>query len=121
MKISIDLDQTLWQHQAFFRAFIRAMQRDGHQVGILTSHKFIHEPADRALMEKRGFPEPDFYIGRRDTGGDYAAQKATAIVNHGIDIHFDDGTAEQVRLALGPRAYSVVSVMPRGEEHEHFE
>lgn len=121
MKISIDLDQTLWHHQAFFRAFMRAMQRDGHQVGILTSHKFIHEAADRALMEKRGFPNPDFYIGRRDIGGDYAKQKAVAIVNHGIDIHFDDGMANQVRHALGKRGHAVIGVMPRGREDESFE
>ena len=122
MKISLDLDGTLWHHQAFFRSFMRAMQEQGHKVGILTSHKVIHRDADLALLEKRGFPEPDFYIGRPLDGGvDYMALKSVAIQNHGIDIHFEDGDADKLRKVMGREAYKVVSVMPRGREDEHCE
>ena len=121
MKISIDLDGCLWHHQTFFREFMRAMQAAGHQVGILTSHKNIHEPADRALLEKRGFPAPDFYIGRTNGIKNYAAYKAHIILASGIDLHFEDGLAEEMRALLLKDAYRVVSVAPRGTEEKHFE
>lgn len=127
MKISIDLDGVLWHNQAFFRSFMLAMQKEGHQVGILTSHKIIHEFADRALMEKRDFPCPDFYIGRpkdhkeRTDGLSYAALKVKAIQEHGIDYHFDDSITECIRESLGPDAYKIISIAHRGEEENHFE
>jgi hypothetical protein len=99
------------------------MQDAGHQVGILTSHKIIHEPADLALLEKRGFPQPDFYIGRPldSQGIDYAILKSLAIRENRIDIHFDDGDAEKLRNLLGEESYKLITVMPRGREDEHFE
>lgn len=121
MKISIDLDGCLWHHQAFFRDLMRGMQAAGHQVGILTSHKTIHEPADQALLAARGFPEPDFYIGRVNGVVDYAAHKAHIILTCNIDLHFEDGLAEQMRALLFNDAYRVVSVAPRGTEEQHFE
>ena len=121
MRISIDLDGTLWHHQTFFRAFMHAMQAQGHQVGILTSHKIIHREADLALLEKRGFPAPDFYIGRPLDGGvDYVALKVVAIQNHGIDMHFEDGDADRLRKAMGSKAYKIISVLARGREDESF-
>lgn len=125
MKISIDLDGVLWHNQKFFRAFMRSMQASGHQVGILTAHKVIHRPADLALMEKRGFPAPDFYIGRpldmphREEG--YGAWKAAVVMNEGIDIHFEDGLAMQMRHELRSESYRIFPVFARGGEDEHFE
>jgi hypothetical protein len=121
MKISIDLDGCLWHHQAFFRDLMRGMQTAGHEVGILTSHKTIHEPADRALLAARGFPEPDFYYGRKDGITDYAAYKVSALLVMGIDLHFEDYLAEQMRALLLKDAYRVVSMVPRGTEEQHFE
>ena len=121
MKISIDLDGCLWHHQAFFRDFMRSMQSAGHQVGILTSHKTIHEPADRALLAARGFPGPDFYIGRANGVVNYAAYKVYIILDRDIDLHFEDGLAEEMRALLLQDAYRVVSVAPRGTEEQHFE
>ena len=121
MKISIDLDGCLWHHQEFFREFMKAMQDAGHAVGILTSHKTIHEQADRALLEKRGFPEPNFYIGRANGVIDYAAYKAHIILDCKIDLHFEDGLADEMRKYLGTEAFRVVGVAPRGTEGEHFE
>jgi hypothetical protein len=123
VKISIDLDCTLWHHQNFFRALIPAMQAAGHQVGILTSHKIIHRPADLALLRERGFPEPNFYLGRAldSKGEDYAILKARAIRENGVDMHFDDGLAEQIRTELGEDAYRVIAMTPRGREDEHYD
>jgi hypothetical protein len=119
--ISIDLDGTLWHHQRFFREFMKAMQGAGHKVGILTSHKMIHEPADRALLRERGFPRPNFYIGREDGDADYAKCKAAAIRDCNIDIHFEDGLTDKLRKELGDKAYRVMGVLPRGKEGENFE
>ena len=121
MKISIDLDGCLWHYQTFFRDLMSGMQAAGHQVGILTSHKFIHQPADRALLAARGFPEPDFYIGRLNGVVDYAACKVHFILTLGIDLHFEDRHFEKMRELLGADAYRVISVAPRGAEEQHFE
>ena len=121
MKISIDLDGCLWHHQAFFRDLMRGMQAAGHQVGILTSHKTIHMMADLALLEKRGFPQPDFFYDRVTGVTDYAAYKTHIILEHSIDLHFEDGLAEKMRALLLKDAYRVVSVAPRGTEEQHFE
>ena len=121
MKISIDLDGCLWHHQTFFRDLMRGMQAAGHQVGILTSHKSIHMMADLALLEKRGFPLPDFYLARMSGVVDYAAFKANVILERGIDLHFEDGLAEEIRALLLKDSYRVVSVAPRGTEEQHFE
>jgi hypothetical protein len=121
MKISIDLDGCLWHHQTFFRDLMRGMQSAGHQVGILTSHKKIHISADLALLEKRGFPLPDFYFDRPNGVIDYAAYKAHVILERGIDLHFEDGLAEEMRALLLKDAYRVVSVAPRGTEEQHFD
>ena len=131
MIISIDLDCVLWHKQSFFRSFIKAMQQEGHKVGILTSHKVLHESADRALLRERGFVQPDFYIGRPMSAGratleELAQLKAQAIREHGIDLHFDDGHGSDVfcarlRELLGKQAYRLVVVTPRGGEEEHFE
>ena len=123
MKISIDLDGVLWHNQTFFRSLMRGLKEDGHLVGILTSHKIIHEFADRALMEKRGFPCPDFYIGRpMDSKGiEYDVLKSLAIKEHGIDLHFEDGDSNTLRNLMGDSRYKIISMVPRGKEDEHFE
>lgn len=123
MKISLDLDGVLWHNQTFFRSLMRGLQADGHKVGILTSHKIIHESADRALMEKRGFPCPDFYIGRPldSKGIDYAVLKSLEIREYDIDLHFEDGDAERLKNLLGEQAYKIIAVTPHGGEDEHFE
>ena len=129
--ISADLDGALWHHQRFMRELFLSMQARGHEVGILTSHKLLHEHADRALLRERGFPEPSFYIGRPmsvrgATLEELAQLKAQAIREHGIDLHFDDGHGSDVfcarlRELLGKQAYRLVVVTPRGGEEEHFE
>ena len=91
MKISLDYDGTIWQHQEFFKAFIKAMQAAGHKVGMLTAHRPETKDKDIALMVARGFSRPDFYIGRPSgTGMGIGAYKAKMIEENNIDYHFDD-------------------------------
>jgi len=52
---------------------------------------------------------------------DYAAYKAHIILTSNIDLHFEDGLAEEMRALLLEDAYRVVSVAPRGTEEQHFE
>jgi hypothetical protein len=125
LRISIDLDGCLYHNIAFFREFTNAMRGKGHKVGILTSHKMIHEKADRALLREYGIPEIDFYIGRpvdmphQEDG--YGEWKVGQILMQGIDVHFEDGYAQKMRYVLGNEAHRVFPMLPRGKEEDHFE
>jgi len=93
MKFSIDFDGTMWQHMDFFREFMIAMQARGHQVGCLTGHNAPDmEQPDINLMVARGFPKPDFWLGRTPEYIPYngAKFKSDMIKQYNIDIHFDD-------------------------------
>ena len=115
MKISIDMDGTLWQHQDFFRAFMKAMQKDGHQVGILTSHSHKIESGDRRLMQGRGFTEPDFFLNRKDDSEHGAPFKIRTIKEQGIDYHFDDfDFGASTSMGEHPRIFRVWFEKPEG-------
>lgn len=129
MKISIDYDGTMWSHMAFFRAFMIAMQKEGHQVGCLTGHNAPMREKNIALMVARGFPKPDFWFGRTEeyvprNGSIY---KSVVILRENIDIHFDDcdfGNPESLRLFrefLGDQFYRLMIVEARFPTHVHFE
>lgn len=102
MKISIDLDGTLYDHPEFFCEFVRLFQAAGHQVGILTGHKAEHEQHDRDKLTVLNI-HPDFYLGRTPeymplNGSIF---KRDMIRQHDIDLHFDDcdyGNKESERL-----------------------
>lgn len=91
MKISVDLDGTLYAHAAFFRALFRLYQAAGHTVGVLTGHADYGEEHDRKKLGDMGIV-PDFYLGRTPA---YIPRngmhfKLDMIADHGIDLHFDD-------------------------------
>lgn len=91
MKISIDFDGTITRYPEFFSAMMRAMQNDGHQVGILTGHHHEQEKDDLKWLLYHDFPVPDFWIGRSPTNDpDTSDHKLTSIARHKIDLHFDD-------------------------------
>lgn len=92
MIISIDLDGTAWRHQEFFAAFTRAMKKDGHTVGILTSHEVNIKDADLDLFYKRFKVGADFWIGREMGEGfeNHRDWKIQKVKQHNIDYHFDD-------------------------------
>jgi hypothetical protein len=91
VKVSIDLDGTLFAHPEFFVLVGTLLQAAGHQVGILTGHKADAEEHDRKKLAVLGFT-PDFYLGRTEAymplnGAHF---KSDMIREHNIDIHFDD-------------------------------
>lgn len=92
MIISIDLDGTAWRHREFFGAFARAMKKDGHKVGILTSHEDTIAGADMALFKARFGIEADFWIGRKVNEGfeNHKDWKVLKLKEFNIDYHFDD-------------------------------
>ena len=94
MKISIDLDGTAWRHQRFFAALARALQADGHEVGVFTAHGDNLREADLRLWRARGFPEPDFFYNHADAGERNGIPirdwKLAFIHRAGIDCHIDD-------------------------------
>ena len=129
MKISIDYDGTMWSHMAFFRELMKAMQLQGHQVGVLTGHNEECREADIALMVDRGFPRPDFWFGRT---AEYQPMngsifKSAVIEREGIDIHFDDcdfgnqRSREIFEERLGAGAYRVFKVPHREPTSIHYE
>ena len=128
MKVSIDLDGTLWQHMGFFRALMQSMQSQGHRVGILTGHDDRIREQDVALMVARGFPRPDFYFGKQtlaDLESNGSHFKARIIQQEAIDIHFDDhdfgnSESESLMSQLGV-SDRVVKVPFRLPLSEHFE
>lgn len=102
MKISIDLDGTLYFKPDFFCDFMSQMQRIGHAVGVLTGHKAESQCDDRVKLAAYRF-FPDFYLGRTPEYIPFngAKFKCDMIRAHGIDIHFDDmdyGNLDTVRI-----------------------
>jgi hypothetical protein len=103
MKISLDLDGTLYRYPDFFRMLMIALQSAGHEVGILTGHSQDSEAHDRQKLARMGFPPPDFYFGRTP---EYmplngAHRKSDVIRTQGIAMHFDDydyDNPETIRL-----------------------
>ena len=128
MRISIDFDGTMWSHMGFFREFMRAMQSAGHQVGVLTGHSASTAEADIRLMIARGFPRPDFYLGRTTEYLPFngAKFKLDMIRLHGIDYHFDDfdyDNPETTRLfdEVADIRHRIVKVRWREPHSTHYE
>lgn len=92
MKISIDLDGTLYSHMTFFKLLWLALKQHGHEVGILTGHSLESQATDRKIITDLGFPEPDFYLGRTPEHIPFngAIFKIEMIKQHNIDMHYDD-------------------------------
>ena len=82
---------------------------------------------DLSLMEKRGFPKPDFWFGRTSGYVHAAACKVATILREDIDIHFDDcdygsqQTLEFFRTGLGEQDYRLMIVKDRAPMNAHFE
>ena len=119
MKFSLDFDGTTWQHQEFFIAFMKAMQAAGHQVGMLTGHKENIKERDIDLMLKRGFPKPDFWLGRPNDASIHGGSfKPRMIEEHNIDYHFDDCDFSQPKcielMGDPPRLFRVWHEKPKG-------
>lgn len=128
MKVSIDFDGTMWDHMAFFRDLMKSLQAAGHEVGCLTGHEPRIMENDIALMVARGFPKPDFWLGRTPEYVPFngAKFKIDMIRAHGIDVHFDDfdyNNPETKRLfdEAADVRYKVFKVEHREPRGTHYE
>ena len=128
MKISLDLDGTILSHIGFFREFAKLYVASGHEVGILTAHRSNHRRADKLYLRSLSFPDPMFWIDRPyGSNENYAEFKAKAIIENGIDLHFDDcdfGKREvesSMRAILGDQQHRLIKVTPRFPEDKHYE
>ena len=95
--ISFDLDGTAWKYRREFSALAHILKSSGHKVGILTAHNENLMEADIRLWKARGFPDADFYICRSSAYREnrYASMgtgrwKSEMLLEHNIDIHFED-------------------------------
>jgi hypothetical protein len=93
MKIALDLDGTCWKHKEFFINLCKSMKNMGHSIGILTAH-FEEECKNKDLDKwiNDGFPQPDFYIGRKGDEHNMliGEWKRNMLDKYKIDYLFDD-------------------------------
>jgi len=99
VKVGIDLDGTAWKYREFFSILMRAMQKAGLQVGIITAHCNMREE-DLQLFSNRRFPTPDFYISKveGERGIPSREWKIKKCFENGIEYLFDDFDTDEVRL-----------------------
>lgn len=92
MKISIDFEGTYTEHRAFFNEFAKAMQNEGHKIGIITGER---DKKKEAIKEELGF-EPDFmYLwGETETIANANLWKAQKMDMEDVYLHFDDDASE---------------------------
>lgn len=109
MKISFDLDGTLFKYPNELIAFAKFMQGMGHEVGLLTGHSITHLEANVLPGIRQSGWEPSFYIGRDfepppvwDSYEKDRFWKPEQIEKHNIDIHFDDNA--DIILQANPKA-----------------
>lgn len=129
MKISLDLDGTVWDHMHYFREMMKTMLPQGIQVGILTGHSQESKDKDIELMVARGFPVPSFYYGKTPYEMQFngAVSKSIKIKEEHIDMHYDDcdyANPETLRLfqeLLGDQMYKLCIVHHREPRGVHFE
>lgn len=130
MKIAIDYDGTWMEHTMVYCKLMKALQVDGHQVGIMTGRlkDTYHEDLER--ITQRGLT-PDFFYNTGDfdcaerelsywieTGQVTAERdlvvcifKARMCNDNGIDILFDDA-ADMIRVFLPQGCQTVVLKSP---------
>lgn len=129
MKISFDMDGTVWSHMAYFRTMMIAFKAQGHEIGILTGHRHTMKDDDIALLVARGFPKPDFWFGREEPDMPFngAIMKSRRILSEKIDYHYDDldfNNPDTLRLfkeGLKEQFYRLIIVTHREPVNTHFE
>mgnify|MGYP000964135028 CR=1 FL=1 len=95
MIVSIDYDGCYTEHKDFFDAMAISMQKQGHQVGVITGER-EHERG--RLMRALGFT-PDFLDlwGEFETIANGAQWKVARLYDRGVGLHFDDDARELKR------------------------
>lgn len=92
MIFSFDLDGVLYEYSGALVPIITSLKLAGHQVGVLSGHRQESEEKDRAKLLSMGYPEFDFYFGRRpeDMPFNGAIRKSQVLRDQEVDFHFDD-------------------------------
>jgi FMN phosphatase YigB (HAD superfamily) len=112
MRISFDLDGTIYAYPEMFRRLYQAFRAAGHEVGILTGHNFSEQTLDLARLHSYGFGPWDF-LGYTNTEGDVpatVAAKAQYLIDQVITLHFDDVALPLIQL-LRSRGYRQIIVL----------
>lgn len=112
MKVSIDLGGCYFEHKEYFDAMARAMQKDGHKVGIITGER---EQNRNKIMSQLGFV-PDFLHlwGEFETIVSGARWKVERMLSEGVALHYDDDATEMKKYT----DLWVVKVMCAGQEEK---
>lgn len=110
MTISIDLAGCYFEHKDFFDAMAKAMQKDGHRVGVITGER----ENKRAVLEKQmGFTADFLHLwGEYETIVNGNAWKVQKMATEGVALHFDDDATELKRYTT----LWVVKVMNSGQK-----
>lgn len=95
MRVSLDLDGTVWKYRKEFAWLFKIFKASGHEVGILTAHTDHIKDADLHLLQARCQIIPDFFICKDDNTFTDASEstglwKARMVLEHDIHLHFDD-------------------------------
>lgn len=95
MRVSLDLDGTVWKYRKEFAWLFRILKASGHEVGILTAHTDHIKDADLHLLQARCSIVPDFFICKdnktfTDASESTGKWKARMVLERDIDLHFDD-------------------------------
>lgn len=96
MIVTIDIGGCYTEHKEFFDAMATAMQKDGHQVGVITGERENKRPR---ILAQLGFT-PDFMDlwGEFETIPNGAQWKADRLVTRGVGLHFDDDATDLKRF-----------------------
>jgi len=92
MNISLDWGGCYLEYRPFFDAMAIAMQKDGHQVGIITGER---EPRRQEIVGSLGF-KPDFVHlwGEFETIANGYLWKCKMLDQENVYVHFDDDATE---------------------------
>lgn len=111
MRISFDLDGTLYAHPKAFNTLYVALTQAGHTVGLLTGHNSADREEDVARLTGLGFGPWDFfeYTNTANNVPATIAAKIQYLIDHAIDIHFDD-MAEPIIQGLRARNHQTTVI-----------
>lgn len=87
------------EHKEFFDEMAKAMQAQGHEVGIISGDRekdpYTKKDKKQEITDSLGF-KPDFIIlwGEYESIGNGSMWKANKLIENEIGMHFDDDATE---------------------------
>lgn len=105
MKIAIDFDGTATRHVKLFAEIMKALQKEGHEVGVLTGRDNACAETDIKFLLTYGFPQPSFYIGKdtKERGIPQKLWKNYMMCKYSIDYLFDNWDTSDIFLNDRPK------------------